>query len=132
MKDLNWENFEDGPFIRTRERIHVTITRNCRIYFNKKAWEALGGPDGVALMYDSREKLIGVRASQPNRRETFRLRKKNNRETGWTINAMNFCRRYKIQSSETLAFTNVQSIDGPIIVLDLNDVHSVSKTAAAK
>jgi hypothetical protein len=129
MRNLNWETFEDGPIVRTRERVHVSIKRDCKMYFNKKAFEALGAPDGVALMYDSREKLIGVRASPLNRRETFLLRKKNRKETGWTINALNFCRRHDIDPGETLAFTNVEIIDGPILLLDLNDVHSVSKAA---
>jgi hypothetical protein len=108
----------------------VTIYADRTMYFNRKAFDALGSPDGVALMYDSREKLIGVRPSPLNRRETFLLRKKNRKDAGWTINALNFCRRHDIRPSETYAFKNVETIDGPILVLDLNDVRSVSKSSA--
>ena len=128
MRDLNWETFEDGPFIRSRDRIYVTIDREGRFYFNKKAMDALG-TRFVALMYDSREKLIGVRASQPNRRESFELTRKNGKESGWTFRSSRFFSRFNIRPSETLAFTNVQKIDGPILLLDLNDVHSVAKAA---
>ena len=127
MRNVNWENFEDGPVRSTKERIHVTLNGEGKIFFNKKAWEALGSPDGVALMYDSREKLIGVRASLLHTRETYLLRLKQRKCTGWTINAAIFCRRYGIKPSETLAFTNVETTADRILMLDLNDVHSVKK-----
>ena len=127
MRNLNWENFDDGPDRTTLDHIHVTLTSRGIIFFNLKAFEALGSPDGVALMFDSRQKVIGVRASLLNRRETYRLRRKHRRHNGWVINAMNFCRRFEIHPSETLAFTNIESIDGPILLLDLNEVHSVKK-----
>jgi len=126
MRNLNWENFDDGPVHTTKEQIHVTIRSTGKIFFNKRAWEALGSPDGVALMYDSRQKVIGVRPSALNRRETYFLRKKHRRFNGWEIAARNFCRRFKILPSETYAFTNVESIDGPILLLDLNEVQPVS------
>ena len=128
MRNLNWEYFDDGPVSSPRERIYVTVNRDGRFFLNEKALEALGTPHGVALMYDRREKVIGIRPSQPNRRETHLLRGKH-QSTGRVIHAKRFCRRFDIRPSETYAFVNVESIDGPILLLDLNDVHSVSKGA---
>ena len=90
--------------------------------------EALGSPDGVALMFDSRQKVIGVRASPYNRRETYLLRKHPN-HAGRKISAMNFCRRFKIRPDGTYAFTTADVNNEGVLVLDLNEVHSVSKTA---
>ena len=127
MRDLNWENFDDGPVRSTKERIHITLNGEGKIFFNKKAWEALGSPDGVALMYDRRQKLIGVRASLLNRRETYLLRRKQRKFSGWVINAANFCRRFGINPSETLAFSDAKVDNDSVLLLDLNEVHSVKK-----
>ena len=128
MRNLNWENFDEGPVRSTKERIHVTINSQGKIFFNKKALEALGSPDGVALMFDSRQKVIGVRASPYNRRETYLLRKHPN-HAGRKISAMNFCRRFKVRPDGTYAFTTADVNNEGVLVLDLNEVHSVSKTA---
>jgi hypothetical protein len=127
MRNLNWENFDDGPVRTTKEHIHVTVRRDGKIFFNKRAWDALGSPAGVALMFDSRQQVIGVRPSALNRRETYSLRKKHRGHSGWEIAARNFCRRFKILPAETLAFTSVELIDGPILLLDLNEVQPVKK-----
>jgi hypothetical protein len=129
MRMLNWENFDDGPVRSTRDQIHVTIRSTGKIFFNLKAFEALGSPDGVALMYDSRQKVIGVRPSKLNLRETYFLRKKHRRCNGWEISARNFCRRFKILPSEAYAFTHIEIIDGPILLLDLNEVEPAPKAA---
>src|SRR5215208_1566269 len=94
--DLNWENFEDGPVRSTKERIHVTINNEGKIFFNKKAFEALGSPDGVSLMFDRRRMVIGVKATPLTQRSSYLLRKKQRKFSGHVINAMNFCKRVQV------------------------------------
>ena len=51
--ELQFIEFEQGPREQTTDRIHVTITRRGEIFLNRRALEALGEPDSVAL------KLLG-------------------------------------------------------------------------
>lgn len=127
MPELKFENFDDGPVRSTKERMHVTINQEGKIFFNKKAWDALGSPDGVALMYDRRYSIIGVRPSTLNKRETYPLRLKQRKMTGWVIYAANFCKKFSICPDETLAFSDAKVNNDGILMLDLNGVHSVKK-----
>jgi hypothetical protein len=121
MVDFNFELYEDGQVERSRDRVHVTLNKECRIFFNARALEALGGPDGVALMYDVRRKAIGVMPSL-NRKHAYRLRVKDPRTRGRVITARNFCRHYEIKPEETLEFPEASVNKDGILVLDLHTV----------
>lgn len=122
--DFNFELYEGGEAGRTRDRVHVTLGKDSHIYFSGKAVEALGRPEGVALMYDRRRQAIGVMPSAPDRKHAYRLRQKAGMGAGRVITAKNFCRYFEIKPSETLAFRNASVNRDGILVLDL---HSVEK-----
>lgn len=125
--EYSWEEFSDGAALNTKNRIHVTINSRCKIFFKRHALAALGLPNGVALMYDRHQKVIGVKASPLNRKGCYPLWKKQERKSnGRMITAANFCRKYAIAPNETLAFPNAEVRD-EILILDLNDVRSVAK-----
>ena len=69
MELYNFKLFEPGPIERSGGRMHVTIDQRCRIFFNKLALEAIGKPEGVALMFDDEKNAIGVLPSKLTRRE---------------------------------------------------------------
>ena len=124
--DFDWEEFEEGQTYGTTNRIHVTINKDCKLFFNRRAIEALGTPDGVSLMYDRRRSVIGVKPTPLNRENAYRLRQKQRKYTGHLIAAKNFCRRFSICPNETLAFTTAEVRDG-VLILDMNEVRSVKK-----
>jgi len=128
--EYNWEDFEDGPTPKPGEGIHVTLNTRCKLFFNRHALSALGDPDGVALMFDRRRGVIGVKASPLNRKSAYKLWDKesgNGRSaSGQMISAKGFCVRYGIAPEQILAFTTAQVRDG-ILILDLNEVRSAEK-----
>jgi hypothetical protein len=125
--EYNPEEFEDGQPVETGKRIHLTINRHGKIFFNFRAIEALGVPDGVTLLYDRRKSIIGVKPTPLNRTSAFKLRSKDAANSrGREISARNFCRRFSNCPDETLAFTEAKVTDG-ILILDLNEVRSVRK-----
>lgn len=130
MAEYNWENFDDGEPHYSRDRIHVTISSFGKIYFNQKAFEALGSPDGVALMYERRKSVIGVRASTLHQSGAYRLRFRRKTDNGRIISAINFCKRFSICPEETLAFPSAEVNKDGILILDLNDIRSVKKKRA--
>src|SRR5688500_11969625 len=89
VMDLNFELFEEGEVGRSRDRVHVTLGKDHHIYFSRKAVEALGGCEGVALMFDRRRQVIGVMPAEVGRKHSYRLRKSKISGAGRRINAKN-------------------------------------------
>jgi hypothetical protein len=126
--EFKWEEFEDGQPVETGKRIHATINSKGKLFFNAKAIEALGVPDGVTLLYDRRRSTIGVKPTPLNRKSAFKLRHKDPaRSHGQIISAKNFCKRFSIHPEETLAFTDPTVNNDGILILDLNEVRSAKK-----
>jgi len=126
--EWNWEDFAQGPVESNTERIHVTINRRGNLFLNRNAVEAMGEPDAVKLMYDRRRSTIGVVRAPLDRRDAFRLkRKERKRGGGRMLYAANFCRYYSICPDETLAFLAAEVNKDGVLVLDLNEVRAVSK-----
>lgn len=126
--ERNWEFFEQGPVEQHSQRIHVTINKRGNFFLNRRAVEALGEPELVALMYDRRRSTIGIAPAPPGRHNAFRLKRKELlRSGGRVLYASNFCRFYAIQPDETLTFTAAEIDKQGVLVLDLNEVKSVRK-----
>jgi hypothetical protein len=118
--DFNFELFEEGQVERTRERVHVTLNKECKMFF-----KALGRPDGVALMYDRRRKAIGVMPSALNRKHAYRLRRKDRGSQSRVITARNFCRHYAICPAETIGFPTAKVDKNGVLILDLHAAEKV-------
>lgn len=123
--DVNFELFEEGQVERTRERVHVTLNKECKMFFNARAVEALGEPDGVALLFDRRRQVIGVMPSALNRKHAYRLRPKDRLSRSRVITAKNFCRHYSINPPETLAFPAASVNKDGVLMLDLHGAKAV-------
>ena len=126
METHNFTVFEQGPNERTHERIHVTLSSRGRLYFNPMAFEALGKPLGVVLMFDETKKAIGVLPSTMTRKETYRLRKMR-ASAGTYITALNFCRHFSINPTETLAFLGPRLNHDGVLILSLHHVQPATR-----
>lgn len=122
--ELKWEIFEDGPAIKTTEHIHVTINRRGQLYLNGRTLAALGEPDAVVMMYDLRQQTIGIQRSPLDRRNAYRLRRKDRDNNGRVLYAANFCRHYHIKPDKTLAFTNAEVDKNGVLVLSMHAVRT--------
>jgi hypothetical protein len=126
--NIDFEIFEEGPVVQTTDQPHVTINKLGHIFLNRHAHALIGNPEFVTLMYDRKRQIIGLMPSDRRRTHTFPLRKKDGvTSRGRMLHIMNFCRRYSIRPTETLAFTNPAVNNNGILVLSLHDVRSVSK-----
>src|SRR5688500_18550952 len=121
----NFELFEEGERSQAASGVHVTLNKECKLFFNRLAVEALGEPDGVALLFDKRKKIIGVRPSALAKKHAYRLRPFSRGSRSKRITIKNFCRRYGLQPSGTLAFPSAAVNRDGVLVLDLQDVKTV-------
>ena len=129
---IEWEEFQDGPEVKTAESLHVSLSPKRNFFLNRKTLEALGDPDAVVMIYDRRRTIVGVRRASIETPNAYRLKRKEQKRgaTGRVLYAANFCRRYGIAPSETLAFTNAHVDKDGILVLSLHDVKPIIRTRA--
>ena len=125
--DMNFELYEEGPAEWTRERVHVTLSKDFHLFFNRWAVEALGRPDGVALLFDKRHKVIGVMPASLGKKHVYRLRQKRGMGEARVISVRGFCRKYGLKPAETVAFTAATINKDGILMLDLNKVSVVGR-----
>lgn len=118
-----WEKFMEGPFIPSRDRMHITLNNKGLFHLNLKAYEALGKPAAVVLFFERPTSVIGIAAAHEQLRESFMLNRR--RDVYWTINAIPFCRKYGIRIDGTEAFADPEFDDLGILQLDLRTTRRV-------
>jgi hypothetical protein len=60
-----WKEFGIGPKGSTKDRIHVSLSKDGNFRLNKKALEELGSPAALKLMFE-RTSTIGLAATSPD------------------------------------------------------------------
>lgn len=132
MENFNFELFTEGQRVRTRDVLHVTLNAEFRLMFNRLALAALGDPVGVALMFDARRRVIGVRPSALDRRHVFQLRKKLNMGAARLITVKNFCSHHNIKPTGTLSFPEAYVNKNGVLILDMGKTRMVSRNVNRK
>jgi len=119
----NWEKFMSGPFVPSRDRLHVSINSKGVMQFNRRTFEALGSPEAVVLYYERETGVIGMAASHKQAAESFPV----NFRGGyyWTINAIPFCRAFGIKVEGTHGFINPEPDAGGVLQLDLRNTRRI-------
>jgi hypothetical protein len=75
----------------------VTIQKRGTISLNRSAYEMVGSPDAVELLYDAENQIVGMRVGDPRDRDAMRVRSPTGKDTGpFVISAMAYLRFYQI------------------------------------
>lgn len=122
----SWEEYHGGPNEPLRERWHVTLNRRCILLLNRKAAEAIGTPEMAMLLYDGRNKAIGVRAAGASDINPFPVLP-HPKGSHFSIYMRPFCRHFGINSSDHIRFTAPEIDNDGVMVLDLNRIEPVER-----
>ena len=117
-----WVKFTDGPFISSRDRVHVTLNSKGMFQFNRKAYEELGSPKAAVLFFDEESSVIGISPAHPHLREAFPFRVSS---TCFALRAIPFCRRFGIHIDGTEAFADPEIDKEGMLELDLRTTRRV-------
>lgn len=112
--------YNDGTELR------VTLGRNT-FYLNGKAFEVLGSPAAVEMMFEGNERIIGLRPVDPTRRNAFRIRQHGKTGNYKRIPAAAFCRHIRLDTRETVLFNEPDIDNDGVLLLDLNSTIRVGK-----
>ncbi len=117
-KVRHWREFAVSPPA-SRSGLYASINPEGRIAFNRLAWEQLGGPKVVSMLYDETNLCIGIRAVSPVMPNAFPVVAINRERTRFWIRAHDFIKQAGIDISYCIRFLDPH-LEDDTLVLDLN------------
>ena len=112
-----------GQRVRVTDEPTITIQKRGNISLNLPAYEALGSPDHVELLYDRERKLMGIRKTTDSKSQSAYVVRsvtpRNNRPpSSYVLSGIAFAAYYGIPVESAHRWT-AQEEDG-MLVIDLN------------
>jgi hypothetical protein len=125
----HWEEFQGSPTRVERNRVRVTLNRKGIILMNKVAFEVLGEPRAVKLLFSKATQAIGLKAGDPTKENSFPVKRKD-RWFNRTVAASPFCRHYGIRVDRTVLFYEADLDFDGVLQLELAKTVVVGRGAA--
>lgn len=99
---------------------HITIQKRGTMSLNKSAYVALGSPDAVELLYDTGERIVGLRPADSLAEHAHTVRASTTSGSGtFAISAMAFTKFYDIDTTRSLRWAAY--LDDGVLCINLND-----------
>jgi hypothetical protein len=112
----DWEEYR-GAFSNRYLHPRVTITCYPRIHLNRAAYELLGAPAEVLLLYDRHHRAIGLRATTDASRHGYRVTQRTAAGTYYAvIGSQAFIRHYGINGDQRLEFSHILMEDQTMVL----------------
>jgi len=108
------------------ETMRVSISPRGVIYLNSVAFESLGKPKAVELMFDEGRDVIGLKPCEAWQENSFPFRDKTG-ASGKIINASPFFVHYSIKASRTFLVNKAHIDDEGVLTLPLDGITVVSR-----
>ncbi len=125
----HWTKFPGRPHGRfRRDGVRVTMDPRGVIYMNDKAWDLLGRPAAVEMMFDKGRRTIGLIPADPDLPEAFPVKPKKGTR-GKIISASAFCTHFLIKTMRTALFNEVEVDADGIMSLSLDTISAVTRGA---
>src|SRR5882724_5089796 len=101
----NWETFEGRQHGQTaRREARVTLGHKGTFYLNGIAYDALGAPAAVEMLYDGNRRIIGLKPIDPRKRNAFAIRPHGKSGNYKRISASAFCTHFRLRTDGTVLF----------------------------
>lgn len=95
---------------------------------NLRAWDVLGRPEAVEMMFDKGRGVIGLRPADPLLPEAFPVKDKKGTSSK-IISASAFCTHFLIKMMRTALFREVEIDEDGVMTLSLATIAAVSRGA---
>lgn len=120
-----WTTFSGRPnsYMRSTD-MRVTLGPRGDIYLNKIAWEKMGEPEAVELMFDGGRGVIGIQVVEQWKEDSFPVRHKKHAD-GKVIHANPFCVHVKLKPARTVIFNEAHIDEKGVLELPLSSITAV-------
>jgi hypothetical protein len=116
---MPFETFKRQRLTPTDEPL-ITIQKKGVFSLNRAAYEAIGEPAAVELLYDREARKIGLRKVKPSVAHAYRVRAFGKSGMSWLVSGTAFTNYYDIAVKEPVRRT-AQLLNQDTLVIDLND-----------
>ena len=124
----DWIEFDEGPEKAAAGEIYASMNKEGEILVNGPAYDEMGSPEAVTLLFDPATDTIGLRPASRRMPNAFLVRKKG--DSGHRrIGAKRFAKKYEISLDGTVRFRNAAVEDG-ILVLSLRNIQNIKRKSA--
>lgn len=114
----NFESF-NRHMLALKDEPHLTVHKRGTLSINRSAFESLGSPDAVELLYDRQRSTIGLRPIDARAENAYQVRRPASSPSGpWVISAMAFTKFYDIDTSVTMRW--IAYLDDDVLCADLS------------
>ena len=125
-----WTVYQGGP--NNGERLAVRVTLNSRgvMLLNKAAYECMGSPGAVELLFDEEEGVIGLKPKDLRHQNAFPLKSKwvdKKKYQYRLISASPFCKHFDIKPKGTILFTQPDMDNDGTLLLALESAVNVGR-----
>ncbi len=97
----------------------VTVQRRGLLSLNRAAYDLLGGPTAVQLLYSRARNIVGIRAGDPGDPRSYPLRVQGERGKTYLVAGAAFTQHYGIPTTEARRYQ--ARLLGDMLTVDLND-----------
>jgi hypothetical protein len=111
----NWVTFNRRAAPVTKQPL-VTIQKRGTLSLNGAAYEALGEPAAVELLYDLTERLVGFRPVDPEATHAY-VPRRQGRAANYLVSGSAFTKYFDIETDTAMRYT-AEKVDG-VLVVDL-------------
>jgi hypothetical protein len=103
---------------KTGRQPYVTMQKKGVISLNKAAFDALGQPETVELLYDSEARLVALRKVDSSVEHAYQVRAPVENHATWLVSGAAFMSYYEIDNSESVR--RPARLENDLLVIDLN------------
>jgi len=126
-----WEIFRGGQTVPSNERLSVSINAQSVLTLNRYTREILGKPDALLVMFDKRERVIGLSPTHGKDPDGFEIKPKNGGQN-YIVHIAPFCRYHNILIEATERFAMPGLTREGYLTLDLKNTINVSNKRKRK
>ena len=121
-----WPEFQGGSSLARRDGPRVTLNNRGVMLLNRTAYEALGMPAAVKLLYDEDRRCIGLKPHDVRHTNAFPVRQKDKWHNR-VIQITSFCRHFGIDIRRTVLFNEIDIDPEGMMRLELNRTTTIGK-----
>ena len=96
---------------------YVTMQRKGPFSFNQPAFELMGSPEAVELLYDRDTQRVGFRPVDPGRPRAFPVRAQGKNSVTHVVAGQSFARHFELDTSVARRYS--VAMEGDMLILDL-------------
>ena len=119
-----WQEFFGSANERLRTRVRVTLNARGVLLLNRCAFEAIGSPGAVTLLYDAHDRTIGLREVDPAAPNAFPVKRKDTFHN-YTVHTSPLCKHYRLFPTRTVRFNKPEIDNQGVLVLELGDTTAI-------